>query len=53
MSGQATADEVISALLADRDRMLTEIAGLRTQVADLRRAIELGRELVATMEGQG
>ena len=51
-AGQITAQDLYRAVLDDRDRLLEENAGLRKQVADLRRAIDLGKTLVGVMEGQ-
>ena len=51
-AGQIHAQDFCRAVLDDRDRLLEEIAGLRKQVNDLKRAILLGQELVGVMEGQ-
>ena len=51
-AGQIPAEDLYRAVLDDRDRLLEENAGLRKQVADLRRAIDLGKTLVGVMEGQ-
>ena len=52
VAGQIPAQDLYRAVLDDRDRLLEENAGLRKQVADLRRAIDLGKTLVGVMEGQ-
>lgn len=52
-AGQIPAQNLYRAVLDDRDRLLEENAGLRKQVNDLKRAILLGQELAAVMEGQG
>ena len=51
-AGQIPAADLYRAVLDDRDRLLSEIAGLRRQINDLKRAIDLGQELVGVMEGQ-
>ena len=51
-AGQIPAQDLYRAVLDDRGRLLEEIAGLRKQVNDLKRAILLGQELAAVMEGQ-
>ena len=51
-AGQIPAQDLYRAVLDDRDRLLEEIAGMRKQVNDLKRAILLGQELVGVMEGQ-
>ena len=51
-AGQIPAADLYRAVLDDRDRLLEENAGLRKQVNDLKRAIDLGQELVGVMEGQ-
>ena len=51
-AGQIPGQDLYQAVLDDRDRLLEENAGLRKQVADLRRAIDLGKALVGVMEGQ-
>ena len=51
-AGQIPAQDLYQAVLDDRDRLLEENAGLRKQVNDLKRAIDLGQELVGVMEGQ-
>ena len=51
-AGQIPPQDLYRAVLDDRDRLLEENAALRTQVADLRRAIDLGKALVGVMEGQ-
>ena len=51
-AGQIPAQDLYRAVLDDRDRLLSEIAGLRRQINDLKRAIDLGQELVGVMEGQ-
>ena len=51
-AGQIPAEDLYRAVLDDRDRLLEENAGPRKQVADLRRAIDLGKTLVGVMEGQ-
>lgn len=49
-AGQIPAQDLYRAVLDDRDRLLSEIAGLKRQVLDLKRAIELGKKLVGVME---
>ena len=51
-AGQIPDADLYRAVLDDRDRLLEENAGLRKQVNDLKRAIDLGQELVGVMEGQ-
>ena len=51
-AGQIPAQDLYQAVLDDRDRLLEENAGLRKQVNDLKRAIDLGKALVGVMEGQ-
>ena len=51
-AGQIPAQNLYRAVLDDRDRLLEENAGLRKQVNDLKRAIDLGKTLVGVMGGQ-